>query len=149
MNRGKLLQIMIENRVLEDNDEENLERYCEAFESLSELMMESLNITTEEMIMMVRSFSNKENHQYFLDMLEDAILLHLDKTSDYDVFFKEVINNKEGIMESISVMYGIWIYHKELTPQIQECLQKMDKELLRYSLDDYGFKYDEDFKKLL
>lgn len=149
MKRKKLLQMMIDNRVLEDNEEDNLERYEKAFEDLSDLMDESLDITTEEMLMMVQSFSNKENHTYFLDMLEDAILLHLDKTNEYDAFFQEAMKNKEGTMESLSVIYGIWVHHRELTPLIQNYVKEMDKDLVRYSLEDYGFQYDEEFKKTL
>ena len=149
MKRKKLLQIMIDNRVLEANEEDNLERYEKAFEDLSDLMDESLDITTEEMLMMVQSFSNKENHTYFLDMLEDAILLHLDKTNEYDEFFQEAMKNKEGTMESLSLIYGIWVHHRELTPLIQNYVKEMDKDLVRYSLEDYGFQYDEEFKKTL
>lgn len=146
MKRTELIQIMIQNRAL--NDDENMERYCEAFEELSDDFDENPSITTEEMRLMIRNFSNKENHTYFLDMLEDAILLHLDKTNEYEEFFKEVIKNKEGFVESLSVMYGIWVYHKELTPSIKECVDEFDKEVLRYALDDYGYQYDEEFKEI-
>ena len=138
---------MIQNRALND-DEKNLERYCEAFEELSDDFDENPSITTEEMRLMIKSFSNKENYTYFLDMLEDAILLYLDKTNEYEEFFKEVINNKEGFVESLSVMYGIWIYHKELTASIKECVDEFDKEVLRYALDDYGYQYDKEFKNI-
>lgn len=148
MNRENFLETMIHNKRLEDNDEENLERYCEAFEMLSDTMYESLDISTEEMRLMIQSFSNKENHTYFLDMLEDAILLHLDNTNEYEVFFEEVQKNKEGFVEALSVMYGIWVYHKEWTSSIKECVLGIDRELLEYALNDYGYQYDSEFKKI-
>lgn len=134
----------MENNKELKNDIE-FDNYVEASDKFEEYYEENKKITTEEMKYLIRSFSNKEGFSEFLHTPEDAILLHLESSEDFDVFIDEVLNNKEGFTESLKVLSSAIYYHPQITNLLIQKLKERDDKVLRKAFIEVAIEEDYDF----
>lgn len=143
MNRIDLLNTMIETRHWRSDDE--YETFINAHEAYEECYDLQPELNDEEMVLLIRSCSEKEGMMEFVYPLEDAILLYLDESpTSRELFIVESLKNTEGYFELLLIMSGLLHFHPETCDILMEELKKLsatslDKMRAVLREEDYDF----------
>lgn len=142
MNRIDLLNTMIETRHWKSDEE--YESFLNAHETYEECYDLQSELNDEEMVLLIRSCSEKEGMMEFVYLLEDAILLYLDDApNSRELFIVESLKNTEGYFELLLILSGLLQFHPETCEIMLKELKKLpesDLQKIRAVLEEE--KYD-------